>query len=116
MMNASDLTLNSWFHVTFDETGFYRRVHPPHHEGYEDFVQWNKIIRICFKLADDFLFSDELYIFTSERPDSYVIPTEAKGASELWGEIIHRGLFDARLAITAATSSEGIFCWPPVSE
>lgn len=114
-MKASNLSLESWFHVTFDETGFYRHVNPPSREGFDDFVRWDQIIRICFKLAEDFLFSDEIYVFISDRPESYVIPTEAKGASELWGEMIHRGLFDAGLAITAATSSEGIFCWPPIN-
>lgn len=114
-MQTPNLSLESWFHVTFDEAGFYRHVHPPSREGYDDFVRWDQIIRICFNLAEDFLFSDEIYVFTSDRPESYVIPTEANGASELWGEMIHRGLFDASLAITAATSSEGIFCWPPIN-
>jgi len=56
---------------------------------------------------------DDIYLFTHLRPESYVIPTEAHGGPELWNEIIERGLFDAKLAIEAATSVGGVFCWPP---
>ncbi len=54
-----------------------------------------------------------LYIFTSQRPESYVIPTEADGGGALWNEIFDRGLFDPELTIQAATSDSGLFCWPP---
>ena len=56
--------------------------------------------------------SDGIYVFTSDRPESYAIPTEAVGGSELWEEILRRGLFDPTLAIKAARSEEGLYCWP----
>ena len=56
--------------------------------------------------------TDELYIFTSKREESYLIPIEADGALELWNEIIERELFNARLAIEVATGSKGLECWP----
>ena len=38
---------------------------------------------------------------------------EAVGAQELWFEIINRGLFDAKLAIEAASGVEGkLYSWP----
>ena len=59
------------------------------------------------------MFSDDLYFFTKLRPESYVIPLEAKGADNLWSLIIEKKLFDAEMAIKAVTSGEGIYCWPP---
>ena len=56
--------------------------------------------------------SDGIYVFTSERPQSFVIPTEADGGLEVWNELVRRGLFDAELAIKAALAEEGLFCWP----
>jgi hypothetical protein len=57
--------------------------------------------------------SDGIYVFTNQRPESYVIPTEANGGGALWSEILRRGLFDPSLAIEAARSTGGIYCWPP---
>jgi len=62
------------------------------------------------------MYSDEIYVFTTQRPESYLIPTEAKGGSELWSEIIRRGLFGPELAIKAASSVEGLFCCPPLEK
>jgi len=76
-------------------------------------ISWSRIIRICF-LAGDHIKFDEVYIFTDERPESYVIPLDSYGGLQLWGEIIERGLFDAELAINAASaSSDELLCWPP---
>ncbi len=105
--------LSSWYHVRFNDDGITRDVHPHGQEPWTDFVEWTKIIRICFKTAEEFYDVDELYIFTSERPESYLIPMEADGALELWNKIIDKGLFDARLAIELASSSGRLACWPP---
>jgi hypothetical protein len=107
------MSLETWYHVSFDENKVFRDVSPPGGEAWKDEFLWEDIIRICFK-PSDFLSSDEIYIFTSERPESYLIPTEADGGSDLWGEIIERNFFDAELAIEAATSTEpeALYCWP----
>ncbi len=106
--------LSQWYHVRFDEKGITRDVHPGNKESWSDFVAWDKIIRVCIKTAEDYMFSDEIYLFSSERPESYLIPTEADGGTALWNEIIKRGLFDAELAIKAATAPpDSLFCWPP---
>jgi hypothetical protein len=106
--------LSNWYHVRFDADGVTRDVHPGGKEPWTDFVPWDKIVRICFKTAEDFEESDELYIF-ADRPESYLIPMEADGALELWKKIIDKGLFDAQLAIELASTSGKLACWPPPS-
>ena len=45
-----------------------------------------------------------------QRPEAYTLPLAAPDVTALLAELIHRGLFDAELAIQAA-SAEGLFCW-----
>ena len=105
------MSLSKWYHVTFDVENIYRNVNPPNEESWTDQLQWKDIIRICFKLGDLYT-SDELYMFTDKREESYLIPIEANGGIELWNEIISRKLFDADLAIKIASTIDGIYCWP----
>ena len=105
-------SLKDWFFVTFDDESIYIKVSAPEQEKWQISLEWNDIIRIFFKAEEEILFSDEIYIFTNQRQESYVIPTQAHGGSELWGEIIDRGLFDAELAINAAIEGNGLYCWP----
>ena len=106
-----NLSLDTWYHISSNEENIYRKVDPPGQEGWSDKLRWEDIIRICYK-PGDFLDPDELYIFTNEREESYLIPLEADGAQELWGEIIERNLFDAELAIKLVSMSDGLYCWP----
>ena len=79
-------------------------------------ISWSRIIRICF-LAGDHIKFDEVYIFTDERPESYVVPLDSSGGLQLWGEIIEKGLFDAELAVKAASAfSDELLCWPTENE
>jgi hypothetical protein len=103
--------LSEWFRVNFDETGVELNVEPPGREPWKSSIKWERVIRVCFK-SGDLLSSDEIYIFTDERPESWLIPTEAFGGMELWYEIIERGLFDAETAIKAATGTNELFCCP----
>ncbi len=105
------MELSDWFTVTFDDAWVRLQADAPERLSWEQQFRWEDIRRICFKPGDLFA-SDEIYIFTGQRPESYLIPIEAAGGQELWYEILHRGLFDAELAIRAATATEGIFCWP----
>jgi hypothetical protein len=104
--------LNEWFFVTFDEHAVHMRAEPPRKASWSQSFRWDSVVRICFK-AEDLFVSDGIYVFTNERPESYVIPTEAHGGGELWSEILRRKLFDAALAIEAASSTGGLYCWPP---
>jgi len=67
---------------------------------------------VCYK-AWSYYASDEIYIFTKNRPESYLIPTESIGGPELWGEIVRRGLYDEKLAVKVPFEEEGeLNCWP----
>lgn len=101
-----------WFKVLFDEAEIHLDVAAPSYEPWQARLEWQRIIRICFKTAD-LAGSDEMYIFTDERPESRVVPVDADGGYELWQEVLRRGLFDAELAIKAARSLGGeLFCHP----
>ena len=104
--------LDEWFFVTFDDHTVRLHVEPPGRQAWAAAFTWASIVRICFEAAD-WCASDSIYVFTSQRPQSYVIPTEAHGGNEFWNEIIRRKLFDASLAIDAATTEGRLFCWPP---
>jgi hypothetical protein len=106
--------LSEWFRVSFHDKEILLDVRPPGRTPWEAEVRWDKIIRIAFKTAESFMDCDEIYIFTSERPESYLIPMEASGALELWNEMIKRGLFSAELAVKAASTCGRLFVWPPV--
>lgn len=103
--------LNEWFHVTFDEDRVYIRAEPPGRAPWTDEFAWSTVERVCFE-ATDFLESDGIYVYTSRGSEGHAIPTEAEGGSELWDEIIRRGLFDIDLAIEAMKSPGGLFVWP----
>jgi hypothetical protein len=104
--------LDQWFFVTFDDKAVHMRAEPPGKPAWSQSFAWDAVIRVCFK-AEDLLVSDGIYVFTTDRPESYVIPTEAQGGGELWSEILRRNLFDAALAIEAVGSTGGLYCWPP---
>ncbi len=107
--------LADWYNVSFDDTCVCRDVRPPGGEAWKDQFEWKDVIRVCFQ-AGDLYSSDEIYIFVKNREESYLIPTEANGGSELWGAIIDRGLFDAELAIKIASDTEGeLYCWPEIT-
>ena len=105
--------VSEWFSVSWTDDEVALDVRPPGQKPWTAKFRWKDIIRICFK-AEDLGVSDGIYVFTSTRPESFVIPTEAKGGSEFWGQIIDRRLFDAELAIKAASAAEGLFFWPPI--
>jgi len=108
--------LSEWYNLSFDDISVYRDVRPPGGEAWKDRFEWKDIIRICFQTGDLYS-SNELYIFVTDRKESYLIPMEADGGLELWGEIIDHGLFDAELAIKIATVSEqGLYCWPEITD
>jgi hypothetical protein len=101
-----------WIRVSFDDERVYVHAEPSGREPWDQEFPWSSVERICFEAADLFA-SDTIYVFTSQRPESYVIPVEAVGGIEFWGEILHRGLFDAELAIEAARSDGALYVWPP---
>ena len=104
--------LSTWYHVHFDESAVYREVAPSGSEPWSDQFAFADVVRVCF-LAQDLYASDEIYIFTSRRAESYLIPTAADGGRELLDELVRRGLFPAELLIQAVTTEAKLFCYPP---
>lgn len=102
--------LREWYSINFDNSAIALQVNPPDGVAWEATILWERIIQICFKTGDWFE-SDEIYIFTDERSESYLIPTEAQGGQELWYEILERKLFDPTLALEAATKTKELFCF-----
>ena len=107
--------ISDWYAVSFDDEKITREAAPPGQDAWQDELYFKDIIRVCYQL-EDFLVSDGIYIFTSLREESYAIPVEATGGSELLHELVRRELFDAKLLVQAMTATEGLFCWPPPEE
>jgi len=103
---------DEWFRVTFDEDEIRGVAEPPGGDSFEFVLPWTDIEKIVF-LAEDLYFSDWICLFSRETSTSIDIPIEADGASDLWGEILRRGLFDRDLAGEAIRSLGGRFEWPP---
>ncbi|MFN8986356.1 MAG: hypothetical protein ACK5VR_08615 [Burkholderiales bacterium] len=104
--------MSEWLTVTFDDTQVTMSAQPPGKQPWEQSFLWADVIRVCFK-SEGLLASDGVYIFTSRRPESFVIPIEANGGSEFWSKVVERGLFPPELAIKAAALPEGaLSCWP----
>lgn len=100
-----------WYIVEFDEMAVRRKVSPSGAESWSDHFYWHDIIRVCYQ-AGDFLDSDEVFIFTNQRLESYQIPTEAIGGSALMGELARRGLFGLDLMLEAMQHAGELYCHP----
>jgi hypothetical protein len=100
-----------WYKIEFNEMAVRRQVSPPNAEGWTDSFYWHDIIRVCYQ-AGDFLESDEVFIFTNQREESYQIPTEAEGCSALMGELAKRGLFPLESLLEAMQHSGELYCHP----
>lgn len=105
----------NWFVVTTGERSIGLSVSPPGGQPSQAVIPWDSVVRVCFEAAGP-LVPGSLYIFTSLRAESWVVPTEADGGPRLLSELIRRGLLDAGLVITASRARQGLFCWPPGSE
>ncbi len=106
-------SLSEWFLVSFDDAYISLHVSPPNRPAWDARIEWSRVVRVCFK-AGDLYEPDEIYIFTDERRESYLIPTEASGGHDLWDEIVRRKLFDAEVAVKAMSSTNKLFCCPHI--
>jgi len=108
-------SIDKWYEVSFDDLHIYRHVAPPKKEPWDDNFAWSDIEKVCFECTD-YMFPDNIYFFVKNRPESYLIPNEAKGAHDLWNAVLDKGLFDLELATKAMSSVSGVFCHPPNKE
>ena len=108
------LPLDQWFFVSFDDAEITIKAAPPGKTPWQASFPWSSITRVCFEDNGPFL-SDALYMFTSLRPESYVVPTEASGGRQLLDALMGRTLFPYDVAIRAFKSTDGgLYCWPPL--
>ena len=108
--------VENWFRIEFDEATVQAHAKPPGRKAWSQSFAWSTVERVCFKDEGGFE-SDGLYIFTSLRPESFVIPVEAKGGEAFFQELVSRGLFPAELMKEAALSTNGAYyCWPKDNE
>ncbi len=111
----------NWYKINFDDEYIYLDVNPPpyrdwkkgfkkvYQEPWKSQIKWSDIGEVSF-VAEDFDESDMIVLaYKDTDKDGEVIPTEAQGGSELWIEIINRGLFDDELAMEAMFSTSGVF-------
>lgn len=110
------LAVSNWFHVNFDEERATLKVNTPGQEAWEQSFTWSSVERVCFK-SEGLELSDGLYIFTNQRPESFVLPTDATGGVEFLNELMRRKLLPAELIIKAAAAPEStMLCWPQAPE
>lgn len=84
--------LSQWFVVRFDEELVTLAARPPGREAWKQSFAWSSVIRVCFR--DEGAFASEgLYVFTRERPESFVIALEAHGGHAFLDALGRRGLF-----------------------
>ncbi|TXT54093.1 MAG: hypothetical protein BAJATHORv1_90042 [Candidatus Thorarchaeota archaeon] len=108
-------SLSDWFIVECDDEKILVKIIEPGTPSKTE-ILWKEIIRVCYKTGC-FLESDEIFIFVKHRLESYLIPTEAFGAIDLWGEIIERGLFEAKHAVRAVMAEDNtVTCWPSLNQ
>jgi hypothetical protein len=111
-VKAPLVRVGDWFTVEFDDERVTLSARPPGRDAWEQSFLWSEVNRVCFK-SEEVSISDGIYIFTTQRAESFVVPTEATGGIEFWSKVIELGLFPSELAIQAATSGVGAFlCWP----
>ncbi|MHA2503840.1 MAG: hypothetical protein ACXAE3_13350 [Candidatus Kariarchaeaceae archaeon] len=107
------MVLIPWFVVRVNEDTIELDVSPPGMPSWTASINWDECIRICFKTGD-FLDSDELYIFVRGREHSYLIPMDGDGTSQLWEEILNRGLFDPKVAIELMSTNGELKCFETI--
>jgi len=105
--------VKEWFTVEFDDVNVRMRAAPPGRERWEQSFAWASVRRVCFK--DEGLYaSDGIYVFTSDRAESYMVPIEAQGGKEFFHTLAARGHFPPEIMLKAVRSTDGgLYCWPP---
>lgn len=103
--------IEKWFQVTFDEIKITITANPPGRNSWQQTLEWDNLIRVIFQGEGGYS-SDTLFLFSSLRPESYVIPTDAKGGQELIDKLIAKGIFNSKNFTDAVLSPYGIYCWP----
>ena len=93
--------------VRFDDARLYVQGTTPEGDAFEEELQWDDIIRVCFRVGV-YVLPDELYLLSEDQHKSYCVDTRVTGGAELFSECLRRNLLDARAAC-AAGEGEVVF-------
>ncbi len=99
------------FSVTWDDEFVRIESTPPKRYTVIEKFKWLDIEKICMEAKSKKL-SDEIYFFTADRLEAYIVPVEATGGRKLLEMLIIKKLYDANLAKNAIASVEGLYWWP----
>lgn len=74
--------------------------------------RWMDIKRVCFK--DQGIYqSDLIYLEVANQERPVIVPTEARGGDEFFGQLEERGLFPREIWAKAIAETGGAtHCWP----
>lgn len=111
VVRRSRQPLSAWFQVQVNQSEVSVSAQPPGRDQWHQTFLWEDVVRIIFE-GNGGLSSDGVYVFTSKRPESYVIPTEAKGGDAFVEELIRRGYFASEKFRDALLKPRGMYCWP----
>jgi hypothetical protein len=103
--------LDEWFTVVFDSKSITLNARPAGRPPWTQMFKWNEIAKILF-VGEGGLVSDGIYFFTTQRPKSFVVPTDASGGNELMQELIARKYFDSPRFTEVLLSPNGAYWWP----
>ena len=99
--------------VEFDDAQVRVRVLADLEAEWNQTFQWSNITRVCFK-DGGLLSSDVVYVSLNDRQKPAVVPTEALGGPQFFGELCHRGYLPESVWRRAVgDTSGGLHCWPP---
>ena len=103
--------IEKWYEVSFTSSEIKISASPPGRDAWTQLFFWEDIIRVMFQ-GEGIDASDGIYIWTTKRPESYVVPTDSKGGEKLIKELISRGYFESEKFQEAVLSPYGVYCWP----
>lgn len=106
------LSLDKCLAVEFDAEGIRVLVLQRVSMNWEQAFRWDEIAKVCFKDGGIYR-SDILFIELRDQEKPAVVPTEARGGSEFFGELCGRGLFPLEVMRSAIRETGGgMHCWP----
>jgi len=110
--NRQPAALETWMTINCSDSGATISAAPPGKEPWQQHFLWDRVERICF--TDGCLYdSDEFAVYTTEQPQPYFIPLDAKGGAEFWKWVRDRHLFPDEVSAIAVRASAGeTICWP----
>ncbi len=98
--------------VVCSDDGVSIRVLADMDDSWNQSCRWSEITRVCFKDEGSYQ-SDLILLEVGNRHRPVIVPTEARGADEFFGQLADRGLFAREIRAKAMAETGGAtHCWP----